>query len=280
MKYLWNINRSYSKVKIRSYLVGGVDMNSKKRLSIVGIILLFVFTLISLSIYFHLNQKDNGKQANTTNPVEVKKPKPIKEVKPEEKEEEEIVIEEAKMITKQLTLSQSIQENNYFCVPACVQMIFRYHNIEVSQTQLAKEMHTHPITGSEYVDTANVLNKYLFHKTDIKDNEPGYRIQTIAINDQNPQIMQDLEKRVIMDIETGDPLLVAINRFVIYPNLSKANHMILVVGYDMLDHKIQSYHIIDPSHLVQDGTKKGLKTIDVETLRQAIIQNEEPAYIW
>ncbi|MEG2550468.1 MAG: C39 family peptidase [Erysipelotrichaceae bacterium] len=253
-------------------------MNSSKRLKLLFAICFFILVCFAIFIFLHFNFGKEDKQPNNPKPTEVNKPKDNKHE--EDKENQEIIIKEPERITMQLDLIQSVQENNYYCVPACVQMILRYHNIEVSQERLATEMNTHPITGSEYIDTAKVLNKYLFNKSEVKGNEPGYRIQTIGINDQNPQIMIDLQQRIKMDIKTGDPILVAINQNILYPKLNIANHMILIIGYDLLEDQIQSYHYIDPSYAVQDEIKKGFKTVSVEALRQAIINNEEPAYIW
>ena len=59
-----------------------------------------------------------------------------------------------------LPIVQSMQETSYYCVPACIQMALRYHAIESTQQHLAQQLHTDPVTGTEYVDMARVLNSY------------------------------------------------------------------------------------------------------------------------
>lgn len=179
-----------------------------------------------------------------------------------------------------LDVPQSVQENNYFCVPACVQMVLRYHDIEVSQMQLSKDMHTDTITGTEYIDLANTMNFYLFHKQHIEGNEPGYRVQTLAINDQSSQSQALFEQRVKTDITSGDPVFTAIDVLELYPDLYHGNHMIIVIGYASTNDVIDHYYILNPSYTVQDQTYGGLKIVNRDELYQAIIHNEEPAYIW
>ena len=80
-----------------------------------------------------------------------------------------------------LDVPQSIQETYYYCVPASLQMVLKFNNIEKSQTKLAYEMNTSAETGTEYVDLARVANKYLFNNENVKENEPGYHVQTLAL---------------------------------------------------------------------------------------------------
>lgn len=181
-----------------------------------------------------------------------------------------------------LVISQSSQETNYYCIPACVQMILRHFNIEVDQDTLAQQMNTHPITGTEYVDTAITINTYLFQKGLAPDNEPGYHIQTIAMNDQNPQIVIDFAKRVKEDIDTNYPVLAAINTQTLYPQIAPANHMILITGYacHANSDEIAFYYAMDPYANVHDPIYGGAKIFTSEELIKAILLNEEPAYIW
>ena len=58
---------------------------------------------------------------------------------------------------EKLAIIQSVQENNYYCVPACIQMTLRYHAVNLSQSELAQQLHTDPVTGTEYADMAVVL---------------------------------------------------------------------------------------------------------------------------
>lgn len=182
----------------------------------------------------------------------------------------------------QLNIAQSIQENNYFCVPACLQMVLRYYGIHVEQNQLADEMNTHPISGTEYVDLATIVNTYLFHKKLALDNESGYHIQTLSIGDKNPQIATDFQRRVKENINTNYPLFVAVDMQRLYPELRSANHMIIIHGYATYkdSDKIAFYYAIDPYSLVQDPIYGGYKMFTEDELIHAIISNEEPAYLW
>ena len=199
---------------------------------------------------------------------------------PNQQDEQPQHKEQDKQKVIKLDVPQSVQENNYFCVPACVQMVLRYHDIEVSQTQLSKEMHTDTVTGTEYIDLANTLNAYLFHKQHIEGNEPGYRVQTLAINDQSSQSQALFEQRVKSDIASHDPVFTAIDVMGLYPDLYHGNHMIIVIGYASTNDVIDYYYIIDSSYTVQDQIYGGLKIVGRHELYQAIIHNEEPAYIW
>lgn len=177
---------------------------------------------------------------------------------------------------------QSVQENGYYCVPAVVQMALRHHGIEVDQTSLAQDMNTHPVTGTEYIDTAQVLNSYLFDKRDAAPGEPGYRVQTITIGDTDPQIVADFEHRVKTNLADGYFVLAAIDVHLIYPEQRSGNHMLLITGYTTApgSDQIVSYRAIDPSYVVQDPVHGGIKIIPADELYNAIINNEEPAYIW
>ncbi len=79
---------------------------------------------------------------------------------------------------------------------------------------------------------ARVVNQYLFKCTISTDLQGGYRIQKFSAN---ASTMTQEEKnlfrqRVFQDISTQDPIFVAVNRNVLYPELSVANHMVSVVG--------------------------------------------------
>lgn len=181
----------------------------------------------------------------------------------------------------QLMLSQSVQENNYYCVPACLQMVLKYKNINRSQSELAAELNTKEITGTEYIDLTRVVNKYLFNNENVGYNEPGYHIQTLTRYDNNPQIANVFERRVRSDISTDDPVFVAVDVKALYPHLNSGNHMIVVTGYALYEGTDNiAYYYIDPSYVVQDSVYGGLKTATKEELINAIIVNDEPAYIY
>ena len=183
---------------------------------------------------------------------------------------------------KKINMEQSIQENNYFCVPACVQMVLRLHGIIVSQSEVALEMNTVPVTGTEYVDLARVVNKYVFHNENPSQSEPGYRVQTIDRFENDEAVFALFEERVKTDIKSGDPVFVAIDVQALYPDLNSGNHMILVTGYAAYEGTdiIEYYYIVDPSYVIQDPVYGGLKTVTREELINALVVNVEPAYIW
>lgn len=182
---------------------------------------------------------------------------------------------------KKLRIIQSVQETSYYCVPACIQMTLRYHAIECTQHSLAQQLHTDPVTGTEYVDMASVLNSYLFPDTSMPSaDEAGYHVQTIAPTDHTQEISEIFSRRCEQNIKDGYPVFAAVDLHALYPTLAHANHMVLVIGYAKNDETITSYYIIDPYPPVQDDVYKGLKIFSAEELVHAMLVNEEPAYIW
>lgn len=162
-------------------------------------------------------------------------------------------------------------------------MVLTYRkNVDVDQKILAKEMNTNPATGTEYVDLVRVANKYLFNKEAIGPNEPGYRIQTIARYDRNPKIATEFEQRVKQNISSGDPVLVGIDLKTLYPTLPTVNHWVVLIGYEEKEGTdiIEYFYYIDPYYVVQDKQFGGLKKVTKKELINAIVQNDEPAYLW
>lgn len=185
------------------------------------------------------------------------------------------------VVQNKLDIPQIVQETNIYCVPACLQMTFRYHNIETNQEDLAKQLKTSSTTGTEYIDMARVLNMYLFHKeTLLDDQESGYRIQNINYNETSEEISDIFKKRVERNIQDGYPVFAAINLHSLYPSLPSANHMVVVNGYTKENEEITSYYVIDPYGPVQDPVYGGQKIFTSDELIQAILENEEPAYLW
>ncbi len=180
-----------------------------------------------------------------------------------------------------LTIVQSVQETSYYCVPACIQMALRYHAIESTQQHLAQQLHTDPVTGTEYADMAGVLNSYLFPGTSMpSDDEAGYHVQTLLPYEQTQEVSQIFSHRCEQNINDGYPVFAAVDLNALYPTLAHANHMVLVIGYEKNKDQITSYYIIDPYPPVQDEVYRGLKLFTAEELVHAMLVNEEPAYIW
>lgn len=188
--------------------------------------------------------------------------------------------------TQLLSVPQFVQENSYFCVPACLQMVLAFHGIQQSQATLAFQMNTSPITGTEYVDLAYVVNQYLFNCEVPTDQQVGYRVQRFSpLATMMSQEEKDLfRQRIFLDISTQDPIFVAVNRNILYPELSAANHMVIIVGYALFEatNQLAYYYLIDPSYQVQDHLYGGLKVITEDELIKGIMLNEEKekAYIW
>lgn len=180
-----------------------------------------------------------------------------------------------------LPIVQSMQETSYYCVPACIQMALRYHAIESTQQHLAQQLHTDPVTGTEYVDMARVLNSYLFPGTSIPSaDEPGYHVQTLSPDDHTQDASDTFSRRCVQNIDDGYPVFAAVDLNALYPALAHANHMVIVIGYEKNKDQITSYYIIDPYPPVQDEVHRGLKQFTAQELVRAILVNEEPAYIW
>lgn len=196
--------------------------------------------------------------------------------------EDSVISQDVIPYHKELKVPQSVQETSYYCGCAALQMVLRYHGIEKSQTELAKEMHTDPVTGTEYDDLARVANKYLFDTESASPQGSGYRVQRIAINDRNPLIEEVFEERVKQDIASQDPIFVAVDVKALYPQLHHGNHLIVIYGYECYDNReeIAWYKIIDPSYVIQDEVYGGRKRVSAKELINAIVTDEEPAYIW
>ena len=172
-------------------------------------------------------------------------------------------------------------ESDYGCVPAALQSVLNYKGISVSQSQLATEMNTKPVTGTEYVDLAQVANKYLFGVEDPNPQGAGYHVQTIAIGDTSDATRQRFVERVKRDIASNDPVFVAIDAAALYPGVATGNHMVVVTGYDADEHgTITRYRYVESIPSLQDATYAGLRIATADEMMHAIVTNEEPAYIW
>ncbi|NMM97877.1 C39 family peptidase [Bifidobacterium olomucense] len=180
-----------------------------------------------------------------------------------------------------LDVPQRVQENGYWCVPGSLQMVLAYKGIDVGQTTLAERMNTKPVTGTEYVDLARVANAYLFGEETATPSGAGYRVQTIAIGDEDPAIAQTFAQRVKTDLADDYPVFAAVDVHVLYPWFDHGNHVVVVMGYDTDENgTITQYHILDPSYNMQDPVHAGHKVVNATTMMDAIVDNEEPAYVW
>lgn len=249
---------------------------------------LFCLSFLGCKMNTHVStsniENQISKTANTANVSKVKRiipeyAEPLNETQPVEYTNGAMV----HVTEYRLKIPNNIQETGYYCVPACLQMVLEYHGIETSQEQLANEMNTSSVTGTEYADLSRVANKYIFNNEDEDPSGVGYHVQTIKRGDSTQAIYDQLEERIRQDIKTNDPVFIAIDIRTIYPDFSwTANHMVVCTGYTTYEgtDNIAYYYIVDPSYLVQDDIYGGLKTVTKEELYEAIYTNEEPAYIW
>ena len=187
---------------------------------------------------------------------------------------------DGKLIKVRLQIPQSVQENGHYCGPACLQMALSYKGIEKTQDELAEELNTSMVTGTEYADMARVLNTYLFGCEVPENGQPGYRAEYLTPSAVTDDVMDTLRERVIRDIRTEDPVFIAVNLHELYPELPAANHFVIISGYQMKDEEILYYFIVDPYWKVQSDTYQGLKIFTPEEIRRALDTNTEPAYVW
>lgn len=160
-------------------------------------------------------------------------------------------------------------------------MILRYKGIEKSQQELAEELVTSSITGTEYADMARILNTYIFDGEPIHDNDGGYRVQTLTLHDDIQTVTKTFEQRMRKNIDEQYPSLIAINLHSLYPHLPNANHVVVLMGYQTSNtDEITHYYILDPYDKVQDANYGGLKLFTSQEIILAILENDEPAYVW
>ncbi|WP_439749886.1 C39 family peptidase [Ileibacterium valens] len=179
-----------------------------------------------------------------------------------------------------LAIPQRIQENGYYCGPASLQMVLDYHDISVSQDQLAADLNTSSITGTEYEDLARVANQYIFGKDPQSNTDPGYRAVILPAWASDHSQKVDFERRALMDLTTGDPVFVSINNEVAYGPGYGTIHQVVLYGVDIEDGKAVNYYFRDPSYTQQDTENEGKKVVSADELWKIMTQNPEPGYVW
>lgn len=213
-------------------------------------------------------------------PVEIEE---TEEYEPNSQISEEVFEEEKndqQLETISIPLVAHMQETSYYCVPACVQSVLELHGLNISQQELADQMHTHTVTGTEYADLARVINSYVFDTETPAAGQPGYRVQTLDPRESSDEAKALFFERIKTDLNSNDPIFCAIDRNGIFNDLSSANHMILVTGGEMdADTKeLISLTIFDPYPYENKGGP--FFSVSADQLWDSLVQNVEPAYIW
>ena len=180
-----------------------------------------------------------------------------------------------------LDVKQKIQENDYYCSPASVQMALNYYGIEVSQDVLAKEMNTEYLTGTDYKDMTKVLNNYLYNTFSYDPKGDGYHIHSIEGKYDYEKEEELFRRRILKDISSNKIVFLNVRIQALYDGYNDVSHSVILVGYKFDKENNQMfYYIMDPYGKVQDDIYEGLKIISEEEIMRSIITNLEPAYIW
>lgn len=174
------------------------------------------------------------------------------------------------------------QENAYYCGPAVLQSLLAYHGITASQEELANELKTHPVTGTEYEDLARVASIRIFGQEPADDQASGYRAEMYKTRPFTDEEADLFLSRLAADLCNGDPVFIGLNCATTRPQDGvDAVHLVLAYGMqrDPQTQEIVSVEVMDPSYLAQkDGT--AYFTIPTATLVQAIRDCKEGAYVW
>lgn len=174
-----------------------------------------------------------------------------------------------------LNIPESIQETGYWCAPACLQMVLAYHGLDYSQKELASLMNTSSVTGTEYEDLARAATDLIFTK-----REKAGQYREVIFKPSDDDYRSDFEKRVIADLENGDPVFASINNAQMYKDVGNQVHEIVIYGIDLDEQgRIVSCCYLDPSSL--RTTAYGQKYIvTADEMWNAMLNNPEPGYVY
>ena len=180
-----------------------------------------------------------------------------------------------------LDLEQSVQETAYWCGPTALQMVLHYHGISASQEELASELHTSSVTGTEYADLARVASEYIFGSVPKTDQDPGYREVLFKRTEADENERRVFEQRIVDDLRGGDPVFVSINNNIAYQTGKDDVHQIVVYGIDVDDSgRPVMYYYRDPSYLMQDEETEGKYSMSADEMWSSMVDNPEPGYVW
>lgn len=180
-----------------------------------------------------------------------------------------------------LNIPQKVQENSYYCGPTSLQMVLAYHDISVSQDQLAEDLKTSPVTGTEYDDLARTASRYIFGNVPTSDADPGYRAVILPAWSSDPTARSRFEQRAVSDLSNGDPVFVSINNEIAYGPGYGTVHQVVLYGVDLDNSgKALRFYYLDPSYKQQDPVYGGKKAVNANEMWQIMTQNPEPGYVW
>ena len=185
--------------------------------------------------------------------------------------------------TIQIALPQKVQETNWHCAPACLQMILESHGVYRTQYDLGVLMNTQEEVGTEPEDVARVASNLLYDApVATGPDDPGYQVTRLTPYGATEEDKALFCERVIRDIQAGAPVFVQIDVANTY-GLSYAHvvHEGLIYGIELDENgTLTQLHFIDPSYDQQDEQNEGRKVFTVDELWTGMINNQEPAYIW
>ena len=199
---------------------------------------------------------------------------------PVEKEVPKINEESPKTSKKKiLPVQGQFQRQWNTCVPTVVSMMLSYFGKEVSQEELAIEMGTDEAFGTHNSIAIEVLNRRLFGYGSPGVGQAGYRLAEVRQLDA--ATMDLFADRFVKDIDDGYPVYLTVNNAVLYPGVSKGEHNLAGVGYELDgDGNLAFVYYLDPNPYLKDAYYGGLKKASVQELLKAMQACEEPNYGW
>ena len=183
---------------------------------------------------------------------------------------------------KELKVNRMVQENGYYCGPACAQMILDLFGIKVSQKKLAEQMPVYwpgdradGVTGSYDSDVARVLSIYLFGAEPKTASDGGYRVQALS-NTYSEAAYNKFVERMDRNINDGYPSMIQVDVNTLYGNGKKVNLFVVISGYADIG-GVHHYIILDPYY---EGGMGGRSIVPAWQLFNSIISSYEPSYLW
>lgn len=178
-------------------------------------------------------------------------------------------------------VTRSIQEKSWYCGPAVMQMLLSHYGLNASQNELAVQMNTSSVTGTEYADMANTASQYVFGSVPSSAAEPGFRSYTVSQNNFSSEDQALFLQRLKTDMESEDVLSAAIDTYALYPDLGiRATHVVLINGIETDEAgNIIRIRIEDPWYEIEYASEEE-HWIDTNVFLNAMDQSPEPGYIW